>query len=60
MKPTLSVFIACGIDGLLNMLFVIIFGISTSSSDIELLYVVQFILVPIRLRMSISESCLNL
>jgi len=57
MKPTLSVFIAGGIDGLLNMIYVIAFGISVSfSSEIELLYVIQFILVPIQLCQSVSHA----
>jgi len=57
LKPTLSVFIAGGIDGLLNMLFVIAIGISSSfSSGIKLLYVIQFILVPIQLCQSVSHA----
>ena len=56
-KPTLSVFIAGGIDGLMNMLFVIIIVISSSliDSSIVSFYVIQFILIPIQLCQSLSH-----
>jgi len=57
MKPMLSVFIAGGIDGLLNMVFVIVFGISSSiGSSNAFLYVTQFIIAPIQLCQSMSHA----
>ena len=55
-KPTLSVFIAGGIDGVMNMLFVIIIFISSfTDSSIVSLYVMQFVLFPIQLCQSLSH-----
>ena len=56
-KPTLSVFIAGGVDGTLNMLFVIIVYILSFSTDstIVFLYVVQFVLLPVQFCQSLSH-----
>ena len=55
-KPTLSVFIAGGVDGTLNMLFVIIFIIASSTVSTTIsLYVLQFVLIPVQLCQSLSH-----
>ena len=55
-KPTLSVFIAGGVDGTLNILFVIIFIMASSdASSMASLYVVQFILMSVQLCQSLSH-----
>jgi len=57
MKPTLSVFIAGGIDGLLNMVFAIVLGLSNFiDPGIGYLYVIQFILLPVQLCQSVSHA----
>ena len=56
-KPTLSVFIAGGLDGMLNMSFVITFGIaSTVATSTTFLYVIQFMLLPIQFCQSLSHT----
>ena len=56
-KPTLSVFIAGGLDGMLNILFVITFAIVSSvASSTTFLYVIQFMLIPMQFCQSLSHT----
>ena len=56
-KPTLSVFIAGGVDGMLNMIHALIYIVASFNffSSTETLYIIQFILVPIQLCQSLSH-----
>ena len=56
-KPTLSVFIAGGVDGTLNMVFVIVFVIASfTGSSTVFLYVIQFVLLPVQLCQSLNHT----
>ena len=56
-KPTLSVFIAGGVDGMLNVIHVIIYTVASFNvfSSTEVMYITLFILIPIQLCQSLSH-----
>ena len=55
-RPTLSVFIAGGVDGVLNMIHVIIyFVVYFNFSNTGTLYITHFLLIPIQLCQSLSH-----